>query len=438
MKKFTQVILLLLIIAASFRAGSWYTQRPSARSSADGVRGILYYQDPMHPAYRSDKPGLAPDCGMPLVPVYADGVEISLQDAGASLRTDVVQITPGQQRLIGVKTEEVVRGSAFDSIRVSGRVALDETRVFRIAASVDGWVRNSGPIVAGSIVQKDEVLSTFYNRDFLTAQQTYLYALNTMERNKTEGDEQLKLTHAQIQSAEENLEFLGMGTTQLREVARTHEIAKDIEFRAPVAGLVLARNAYPGLRFERGAELYRIADLSHVWVLANVSESEVPHFRPEAGARVVLPQVGRVIRAKVSAALPEYDANSGIFKVRLEVDNPGYALRPDMPVAVELPVRLSDTITVPADAVLDSGMKKRVYVDRGDGNFEPREIQTGSSFGDRIVITKGLTPRDRVVVSGTFLVDSESQLQGITGFYRAPTQDPVAMRAGENSVRLHQ
>jgi RND family efflux transporter MFP subunit len=310
-----------------------------------------------------------------------------------------------------VRTEEVVKGSAFNSIHVSARVALDETRVFRVAASVDGWVRNSGPIVAGSIVQKDEVLSTFYNRDFLTAQQTYLYALNTMDRNRNEADEQLKLTHAQIQSAEENLEFLGMGATQLHEVARTHQIAKDIEFRAPVAGLVLVRNAYPGLRFERGAELYRIADLSHVWILANISESEVQYFRPAAGARVVLRRVGKVIQAKVSAALPQYDPNSGTFKVRLEPDNPRYALRPDMPVEVEFPVRLSDAITVPADAVLDSGMKKTVYVDRGNGNFEPREIQTGSSFGDRIEITKGLTPQDRVVVSGNFLLDSESRLR---------------------------
>jgi Cu(I)/Ag(I) efflux system membrane fusion protein len=414
MKKSTQVILLFSVIVGSFFAGSWHTQGASARRSAERARRILYYQDPMHPTYRSDKPGFAPDCGMPLVPMYADGEEIRRQVAGASVRTNVVQITPEQERLIGVKTEEAVKGSPFDSIRVSGRVAFDETRVFRVAASVDGWVRNSGPIVVGSIVHKDEVLSTFYNRDFLTAQQTYLYALNTMDRNKGEADEQLNLTRAQIQSAEENLEFLGMGATQLREVARTHQIAKDIEFRAPVAGLVLARNAYPGLRFERGAELYRIADLSHVWVLANVAESEVQYFRPATGARVLPSRVGKVFQAKVSTALPQYDPNSGMFKVRLEVDNPAYALRPDMPVEVELPVRLSDTITVPADAVLDSGMKKRVYVDCGNGKFESREIQTGSSFADRIEIIKGLAPRERVVVSANFLLDSESRLRAST------------------------
>lgn len=410
MKKSTKAIFVLLIIVGSFRAGSWSTQRRSEASSGDRPRRILYYQDPMHPAYRSDKPGFAPDCGMRLVPVYTDGEEMKLQVTGASVRTGVVQITPEQQRLIGVKTEEVVKGSPFDSIHVSGRVALDEARVFRVAAPVDGWVRNSGPIVVGSFVQKDEVLSTFYNRDFLTAQQTYLYALNTMDRNKAEADEQLNLTRAQIRSAEENLEFLGMGATQLREVARTRQIAKDIEFRAPVGGMVLARNAYSGLRFERGAELYRIADLSHVWALANVSESELQYFRPSMFTRLARSRLGKVVQAKVSTALPQYDPSSGMFKVRLEVDNPAYALRPDMPVEVELPVRLSDTITVPADAVLDSGMKKRVYVDCGNGTFELREIQTGSSFGDRVEIIKGLAPRERVVVSGSFLLDSESRL----------------------------
>src|ERR1700730_14808036 len=119
MKKSTQVILLFSVIVGSFLAGSWHTQGASASRNAERARRILYYQDPMHPAYRSDKPGYAPDCGMPLVPVYADGEEIRRQVAGASVPTDIVQITPEQQRLIGVKTEEAVKGSSFDSIRVS-------------------------------------------------------------------------------------------------------------------------------------------------------------------------------------------------------------------------------------------------------------------------------------------------------------------------------
>jgi Cu(I)/Ag(I) efflux system membrane fusion protein len=130
---------------------------------------------------------------------------------------------------------------------------------------------------------------------------------------------------------------------------------------------------------------------------------------------VVLPQAGKVIQAKVSDSLPQFNPNSGTFKVRLEIDNPDYALRPDMPVEVDLPVRLANTITVPADTILNSGMKKIVYVDCGNNNFEPREVQTGSSFGGRVEITKGLKAQERVVVAGNFLLDSESRLRASTG-----------------------
>jgi Cu(I)/Ag(I) efflux system membrane fusion protein len=423
MKKSVNVILLFLLVVGSFLGGSWYSQQPAARSRAAGERRILYYQDPMHPAYKSEKPGVAPDCGMQLEPVYTDDSESGRQGPRDPLPAGTVQIVPEKQQIIGVKIEEVIKGSEFHVIRVPGRVSLDETRVFRIAAPVDGWVRSAGPMVTGSIVRKDEVLATFYNRDFLTGQQSYLYALDTMDRFKdNEGAEQLKLTQAQLQAAEENLEFLGMGETQLREIARSRKIAKDIEFRSPAAGLVLAHNAFPGLRFDRGSELFRIADVSHIWILAEIYENEVRYFRPGASVRVILPQLEKVFQAKISDVPPQFDPNSHTFKMRLETNNPGYALRPEMFADVELPVSLASTITIPVDAILDSGRKKTVFVSRENGFFEPREVQTGLSFGERVEIIKGLLPRERVVVSGTFLVDSESRLQGTSGFGRVPTQ----------------
>ncbi|MCX6923348.1 MAG: efflux RND transporter periplasmic adaptor subunit, partial [Verrucomicrobia bacterium] len=266
MKRLLCAVGLLACIVAAFLAGSLRGQRKEATHSSPEARAILYYVDPMTPAHTSDKPGLAP-CGMRMEPVYAD-VPVSLGSTNVSvvMPPGALKISAEKQQLIGLRVAPVERRSGTRTSRALGKVALDETRVFRVSAAVDGWVRSAGPVVTGSIVQKDEVLATFYNRDFLTAQQTYLYALNTMDRFKdNESEEQLKLTKAQMQAAEENLEFLGMGPAQVQEIARTRQIARNIELRSPVAGLVLARNAFTGLRFERGTELFRIAELDHVW-----------------------------------------------------------------------------------------------------------------------------------------------------------------------------
>jgi YHS domain-containing protein len=196
--------------------------------------------------------------------------------------------------------------------------------------------------------------------------------------------------------------------------------------RAPAEGLVLTRNVSPGQWFDRGAELYRIADLTRIWILADAFENEAQHLRPGVRARISLPQQGKAFHATVSAVPPQFDATSRTLKVRLEMDNPGSALRPDMFVDVELPVNYPATITVPADAVVDSGVKKTVYVAKGDGLFEPRKVETGWRAGDRVEIVKGLMPGEKIVVSGTFLIDSESRMRAAAAGPRGETsEDPV-------------
>lgn len=430
-----RILLIVGVAAGAFLAGSWYSRKPGSPAPAPGARRILYYHDPMHPAYKSDKPGIAPDCGMQLEPVYADGGASSAPAASGAAPAGSVRIGADEQQLIGLRVEEATKGSGTYTVRTPGRVALDERRVFRVAAAVDGWVRKAGPVATGDIVPKDEVLATFYNRDFLTAQQTYLYALNTMDRfQDNESAEQLKLTKAQMRAAEENLEFLGMGETQLREVARTRQVTRDIELRSPVAGLVLARNAFPGLRFDRGTELFRIADLNHVWILADVFENDARLIANAKSAEVV--HQGRRLPVRMSSALPQFDPASRALRVRLELENPGFVLRPDTFVDVEFRVALPAQVVVPVDAVLDSGLGKTVFVDRGNGLFEPRRVETGWRSDSRIAITKGLQPGERIVVEGNFLVDSETRMKaaaaGAAGKEAGATaQDPVCgMDAG--------
>lgn len=426
MKKASYAILLLIVVLVSFLAGRHYSRGSSGAKTAS--RRVLYYVDPMHPAYKSDKPGIAPDCGMQLEPVYEDGAAVPSSGASPTIAGGV-QISPEKQQLIGVRMAQVEKSPGTRAMRVLGRVSVDENRVYRILTGSEGWIRSIDAGTTGSLVQHDQVLATLYNRDFLTAEQGLIYAMNSLDRFKKEGmdsPEQIASTNNQIAAAEDNLRALGMGETQIREIARTRKISREIEVRAPVAGLVVARSVFPGLRFERSTELYRIVDLSRVWILADLYENEAQYFRPGTTARITVPHQSGSFNARVSDVPPQFDPAARTLKVRLECNNPGFALRPDMFVDVELPIGFPPAITVPADAVLDSGLRTTVFVDRGNGYFEPRKIETGWRSGDRVQILKGLMEGERVVVSGTFLVDSESRLKAAAaGMYGTPTKDPV-------------
>jgi membrane fusion protein, copper/silver efflux system len=325
-----------------------------------------------------------------------------------------VEICPEKQQLIGVKVTTVQKTAVTRTLRILGRVVPDETRIYKINAGTDGWVKRVLPVTTGSLVRKDDLLATFFAPEFFSALKAYLFALRSMDRFQQtgkEGKEQTEVADANIENYKNSLRNLGMSEHQLDDIMRTREGGNQVEIRAPQTGFVLTKNLTAGERFMRGTELYRIADLSHVWVLADLFENESRYFHPGIQATVVYSAGNKAFRARVSDTLPQFDAASRTLKVRLQVDNPGYILRPDMFVDVELPVRLPPALTVPADAVIDSGIRKTVFIDRGNGFFEPREVRTGQWLGDQVEITKGLKPGERIVVSGNFLIDSESRMQ---------------------------
>jgi RND family efflux transporter MFP subunit len=422
MKKYVLAIPVVLLVIAAFLGGYWYS-RHSAGSGASGGRKVLYYVDPMNPGHRYDKPGIAP-CGMALEPVYADGGGVT--PGAGSVPAGAVRVSPDKQQLIGVRTERVEKGSASHMVRLLGRVAADETRIYRITVSVDGWIRSAAPVSAGSLVKKDETLATFYAPEFLAAQQAYIYTLGSQGRPQPGGKETTSsqdLASRQLKQYENGLRNLGMGEQQIREIAETRKFDENIKISSPITGFVLQRNISPGQRFEKGSELFRIGDLSRVWILVDTYENEARWFRPGQG--VPVRYQGKTFTARVSHVLPQFDPATRTLKVRLEMDNPGYLLRPDMFVDIEFPVTMPPGITVPADAVIDSGLKKTVYVDRGNGNFEPRTVETGRWFNERVEIVRGLMPGERIVVSGNFLLDSESRMRSAsTGMSGTESIDP--------------
>lgn len=408
------------ILAATFLVGYWYSKAPSSGAGLGGERTILYYVDPMNPGNRYDKPGIAP-CGMALEPFYGN----EGADAHSAMPPGTVTITPAKQQLIGVRIEQVAKSPSSHTIRLLGKVAADETRVYQVTSSVAGWIRRVQPFSTGSLVKKGEVLAGFYAAEFLAAEQSYIYALNSsnLRANIRTPNIQANVAEQSLPQTEDNLRFLGMGENQIRALKRTREFIDSIDIVSPVTGFVVARNISPGLRFDTGTEFYRIADLSEVWILLDTYGDEAKYFRP--GEKVSVRYQGETLEAKVDEVLPQFDASTRTLKVRLVAANPEYILRPDMFVDVEHSVAMPSALTVPVDAVLDSGLKKRVFVDRGDGFFEPRRIETGKYFGDRVEISKGLMAGERIVVSGNFLIDSESR------FKSSPAELAEAAEAAE-------
>jgi membrane fusion protein, copper/silver efflux system len=371
----------------------------------------------------------------------ADSADPSSQTPGT------VRVSPDRQQLVGVRLATVEKVPETHTLRVLGRVAADETRIYQIIAPVDGWIRDTYNNSTGTLVKKDEPLASFYSPEFLSAQQAYFYALNSLDRfqasdNETPG--QISQTKANIQQYSDALRNLGMGEKQIEELARTRKRTQNIQITAPTAGFILARNVSPGRKFSRGTELFKIADLRHIWILADLFENEADYVKPGKSVKVTLPNQKKVIQAKVSGVLPQFDPATRTLKVRLEADNPEYILRPDMFVDVELPVTFPAAIAVPADAILDSGLKKTVFVDRGNGYFEPREVETGWRFANRVEIVKGLEPGEKIVVSGNFLIDSESRMElAAAGMAGSLIKDPAcgtvvsvkkAEKAGRKSI----
>jgi membrane fusion protein, copper/silver efflux system len=412
MKNALGLTFVLPLVVSSFLAGSWYSWKPAGITKPRDSPRILCYRDPMHPAYKSDKPGIAPDCGMQLEPVY-EGITPDSPSSSSGVPAGAIQISPEKQQIIGLRIATVEKTSdTLSKIRVLGRIAPDETRIYRLNAATDGWIRQTYANTTGSLVRKDEVLAAFYSPEFLSAEQAYLFSLGALDRFQSSGKEsadQLALTSVNIQQNIDALRNLGMSEIQLQEIKRTRQLTQNVSIYAPITGLVVMRNISPGQRFEKGVELYRIADLSHVWVLADTFQNDAPYLR--YATRAIVRYQSKTFPARFSDVLPQFDPATRTLKVRLELDNSGYLLRPEMFVDVEFEARLPDGVTVPVDAVLDSGVRKTVFVDRGNGYFEPRPVETGWRADDKVQITNGLAPGDRIVASGNFLLDSETRMR---------------------------
>lgn len=360
----------------------------------------MYSQGPPH-LYKTNKPGRAPDCGMRLVPQYADDVT-----AGPSTSTvggyANVSLPPARQQLIGVKLGRAEYRTLAAATRTVGRVTVDERRLSQVHAKIEGVIEALHVSFTGQPVRRGQPLLAIYSPDVLATQHELILA----QQNRTAFGKEL------ADAARHRLRLWDMSDAEISQVARTGRAIRAITLRSPVSGVVLKKNALLGARVMPEDTLYEIADLSSVWVIADVYESEMANLRLGQTAQVTLASApGRSWSGRVTFVSPVLDVATRTAKVRLEIANPDGVLKPDMYANVELQRGANQVLAVPDSAVLQTGTRSVLFVARGNGQFEPREVQTGAKGGGFIEIRRGVAAGETVVVDANFLIDSESRLK---------------------------
>jgi len=380
-------------------------EHPVTAPATEENRKVLYYRDPQNPAYKSDKPGMNPETGNDLVPVYADDP--------STMPPGTIRVSPEKQQLIGVKYGVVESDTAGQDIRAVGRVAPDETRIARVQTRIEGWIERVFVDFTGKLVERGEPLLTLYSPEMLATQQEYLLALRSRDILKNSSVSSLREdSNGLVDAARRRMELWGLSAVQIEQIEATQKPITNVTINSPVSGYVAARNAFTKQRITPETELYTIVDLSRVWVMADVFEYEAGSVRQ--GQRAVVTATaypGQQFPATVSYIQPAVDPQTRTLRVRLELGNPNLVLKPDMYVNVELFTGAKKRLVVPVNAVLNSGLRQTVFVDRGNGYLEPRHVQLGKQFAGRVEILSGLRAGERIVTSGTFLIDSESQLK---------------------------
>lgn len=378
-----------------------------APASDVGQRRILFYRSPMDPKQTSPTPR-KDGMGMDYLPVYED--EASTSSAVSGLAT--IDIDPARQQLIGLKTVEVTEGPVGGAWRTVGRVAIDETRVRHVNVKVGGFVERIFVDFVGKKVKRGDPLFSLYSPELLAAQEEYLVALRTKGALAEAGAAVTNDGDALVAAARRKLSLWDVPTSELDRIARTRETTKTLTFYSPAAGVVTKKDVVEGMKLDAGAMPYEIVDLSSVWVLADVYESELRFVTEGMGARLKLNAFpDREFDGKVVFVDPLLDPQTRTVKVRLTFSNPTGEIRPEMFGEVVLLGRSHDGLRIPPDAVVDSGTQKVVFVAIGEGKFQPRTVELGESDGSHVEVLSGLAPGDRVVTRANFLVDSESRLR---------------------------
>ena len=394
------------------------TAAPGTTASS-GERKILFYRSPMNPEETSPTPK-KDSMGMDFVPVYADEVE-----AGGKGPEGLAAVTfdAQKQQLLGLKTTVVKRAPFETSIRTTGRIAADERRVHHVHTRYEGFVEHVTADFTGKFVTKGEVLAHIYSPELYATQEEYLLALKASRSLGPSGIPSVAQGGRDLlAAARQRLLLWEITPADIAEIEKRGEPIRAMPVYAPISGYVTGRTAYHGMKVMSADTLFDILDLSHVWLLADVYEYELPRLSLGEKATMTLSYwPGRVWSGTVTYVYPAVDEKTRTVKVRVELDNPKGELKPEMFADVTIHGRPREALQVPDDAILESGTRNIVFVSEGEGRLVPREVSVGDHGAGVVEIRNGLKEGDVVVLGANFLVDSESRLKAAISAMTSPT-----------------
>ena len=329
----------------------------------------------------------------------------------------MVMVSPEKQQLLGVRTAVVEKRPLVKSVRTVGIITYDETKITQVYSKIEGWIDKLYVNYTGKLVEKGQPLFTIYSPDLLATQQEYLLAIKAKERLSASSIPEVRSGAASlVEASKRRLALWDVSENQIRELEEKGEAQKTLTLYAHHSGFVIKKDAHHGMKIMPDKELYTIADLSTVWVNVDIYESEIPFVRPGQMAKVTLSyDPGVTFNGKVSFIYPYVDEKTRTAKARLDVPNPGFKLKPDMYVNAEIKIDGGKHLAVPEEAVLDSGMRKVVFIDKGNGHFEPKEVKLGAKMDGHYQVLSGLNEGERVASSSVFLLDSESRMSEVMG-----------------------
>jgi len=330
-----------------------------------------------------------------------------------------VEIPPEKQQLIGVKTVVAKVEPLQKIIRTVGIVQYDERKLATVNTKFEGWIEKLYVDYTGRYVRRGEPLAEIYSPELLATQQEFINVLQWVKKNKAVKNDTVSSmlatdSRAIVEGARQRLRLMDISDDQINRIEQTGKPVRTLTIYSPASGYVVQKMAFQGMRVMPGEKLFDIADLSTVWILSDIFEYELPLIKIGEKALISLSYFpGREFSSTIDYVYPTIAGDTRSAKVRLTIPNPGNKLKPQMYTNVEVKINLGNKLVIPDDAVLDAGKRQMVYVDKGEGNFEPREVRIGMRADGMVEVSSGLKAGERVASSANFLIDSEAKLKGI-------------------------
>jgi multidrug efflux pump subunit AcrA (membrane-fusion protein) len=375
-----------------------------------GERKILFYRNPMTATITSPVPA-RDEMGMDYIPVYADEAEGASAGAVEGLAT--IRVGEEALSLSGVQTAEAVRDDVSRTVRTVGIVVPDETRIRRVQTKVEGWVERLYVNVTGQAVSRGQPLLSIYSPELLASQEEFLRAREAAKKFGSSSSPDVKgLGDELLRSARKRLELYDVPKGFIDELEKTGTVQRSVTLNSPVSGYVDAKEVFEGQKVEPGMELLSVIDLSRVWIEADLYEYEASAVKVGQEATLTLafdPSVK--LQGKVTFVNPFFSPDTRTLKVRFEFPNPKVVLKPQMYADVTLALESSKGVVIPDSAIIDTGLRKVVFVEINKGLFEPREVRIGVRGEGRAEVLSGVDEGEKVAVKANFLLDSESRLR---------------------------